>query len=322
MIKLDQPKISIYLTNQCNLCCKHCFIEGNPRNNDFLSWMQIKNILEYFHKNYPTVEFTGGEALLSPYFKDSLILAKKLGYLTGVSTNGVNQIIIDQFTPKLIDKITYSLDGATAKTHDFLRGKGVFDKCISNIKQAIKKGFRTEVVFTSHKLNIKEIPDTIDLLDAIGVKKMSFNFINNRGNATFNQKILITGQDWIDIRKLISKHHKTKQISLRYPVMFTTHQEFEKLTKNKQYFCRLLNPIKVEVYPDGSIYHCCLEPGYKNLKAGRVTDQKVIINTKNEISFANKYKHLSCPIYQTGPMYTNGSKIIPFCVYYKHITKD
>lgn len=322
MIKLDHPKISMYLTNKCNLTCKHCFIEGCPRNNDFLSWMQIENILKYFSKNYPTVEFTGGEALLSPYLKDSLILAQKLGYQTGVSTNGIDPSIVNQLTPKLIDKITYSLDGSTAKTHDFLRGKGVFDKCIANIKLAIKKGFRTEVVFTTHKLNISEIPSTIHLLDNIGVKKLSFNFINNRGSATFNQKILITGKDWIDIRKIITKNSQTKQISLRYPVMFTTINEFRQLTKDTHYYCQLLNPIKVEIYPDGNIYHCCLEPGYQSLKAGKVTDQKVVLNTKKEISFANKYKHLSCPIYQTGPTYTNGSKIIPFCLYYKHITKN
>ena len=234
MISLDKPKISIYLTNRCNLNCKHCFIEGSPQNHIFLSWSKIKNLLNFYKNQFPIVEFTGGEAILSPYINKSIKLAKHLGFYVGVSTNGLDKTLISNYTPTQIDKLTFSLDGSQPKTHDFLRGRGVFWHCIENIKQAIKKGFRVEVVYTVHKLNINQINSTVDFLDNIGVKKISFNFISNRGHATFNQNILITGKDWITVRKQILAKLTTKQISLRYPIMFATPAEFKQITNKLQ----------------------------------------------------------------------------------------
>lgn len=309
------------MTNKCNLKCKHCFIEGSPENEDFLSWEQISTALKYFAKHgYAKVEFTGGESCLSPYLIPATKLAKSLNYSVGVNSNGININLINILETNYVDKITISLDGASSETHDFLRGKGVFNQVIKTIKKSINKGFHTEAIYTVHKLNFHEIEHAIKLLDDIGVKRLSFNFISNQGTATLNQDLLLPPEKWVEARKIIDSHSDTKQMSIRYPLLFVTPKEFEEIKKHTEYFCRLLEPTKTDIYPNGNIYHCCLVIDFGNLAAGKVTDTKVIMNSIKERRFAIKYNHMSCPIHAVKKLYANSSTLIPFCIYYKSIT--
>jgi len=323
-METDSKKIAIYLTNKCNLQCKHCFIEGSPLNNQLLSWPKIKTALDYFYKeNYRLVEFTGGEAYLSPYLTKSVKYAKKLGYKIGVCSNGINFDVIKQFKHDEIDKFTFSLDGINPKTHNYLRGPGVFQKCISTIKKTIKNGFKVDIIFTVHRYNINEIPQTIKFLDELGVNQLSFNFISNSGSASLHQQFLLSPKYWLKAKKLIKSHSKTKNLTLRFPELFLTPKQFLEFHQKKPYFCRLLEPVKVELYPDGYFYHCCFLAVYKTLAAGRIYSNKVKLTPLPEIEFAKKYKHLTCPDYQTrGQIYApSNKKLIPICVYYKTIIK-
>lgn len=320
-VQPDSKKIAIYLTNKCNLKCKHCFIEGNPHNNDFLTNKQISTGLKYFYKQgYRLVEFTGGESCLSPYFFKAIKEAINIGFRIGINTNGIKSSFLDKISPLQIVKITYSLDGGKAKTHDFLRGPDVFHQCIKSIKKAIELGFRTEAIFTVHQMNLNEIPLAIKLLDKLGVKKLSFNFISNQGTATLNQNLLLPPNSWIKAKKLIESNSDTKQMDLRYPVIFATPKEFKEITKHNPYFCRLSDPVKTEIYPNGKIFNCCLVTDMDSLSSGYVTDTKVVINEQSKNKFLKKYRHLSCPVHQIRRLYASTSNLIPVCLYYKTIT--
>jgi MoaA/NifB/PqqE/SkfB family radical SAM enzyme len=187
MLQTDPKKIAIYLTNKCNLRCKHCFIEGAPQNDQFLSWKQIETALRYFvGDGFNAVEFTGGESCLSPYLVPATKLAQELGYTVGVNTNGININLPKLLSPEYVDKVTFSLDGATPETHDFLRGEGAFNQTVKTIKHTIDLGFYTEAIFTVHRYNQGEVAKVISLLDDLKVGRLSFNFVSNQGTATIN----------------------------------------------------------------------------------------------------------------------------------------
>jgi MoaA/NifB/PqqE/SkfB family radical SAM enzyme len=321
-VQIDSKRLAIYLTNKCNLRCKHCFIEGAPQNDDFLNWKQIQTALKHFiTKDFKHIEITGGESCLSPYFFPTIKEAKARGYTVGVSTNGTNNHIFEKITPQTVDKVTFSLDGATASTNDNLRGRGVFERCLQNVKNCVSAGFRVEVVFTVHHYNIDEIPQIIKLLDDIGVNRLSFNFINNTGTANFNQDFLINPKQWIDARKTITAHSKTKKLELRYPLLFVTKSEFEQIKKDTDYRCIVADPVKIELYPDGYFYGCCFTTKSKELALGRVYEDRVDTDLAPARAYAKKYQHLSCPAVQTGLVFPANNRYVPVCVYYKFITK-
>ena len=319
-MQTDSKRIAIYLTNKCNLKCKHCFIEGSPLNEDFLSWKQIKTALAYFiTKDFKHIEITGGESCLSPFFLPTIKEAKRLGYTVGVSTNGTNSHIFKLITPVLVDKVTFSLDGATAETNDRLRGPGVYKLCLQNIKDTVAHKFRVEVVYTVHRYNLKEIKPVIKLLDKIGINRLSFTFINNTGTASFHQHFLIEPKQWIAAKKTIAANSKTKKMGLRYPSLFVTKKEFDEIKKGGGYHCFIADPVKIELYPDGYFYGCCFTTKTKELSLGRVLDDHIESDTTNAREYVKKYSHLSCPAIQTGLVFTGNHRYIPVCVYYKHI---
>lgn len=69
--------------------------------------------------------------------------AKELGYeYVRIDTNGqFNSELLDKPEFKMLDEITFSLDGPTKEINDPIRGYGSFEKCVKNIKRAKELGY-------------------------------------------------------------------------------------------------------------------------------------------------------------------------------------
>src|SRR6187401_2263970 len=87
--------LTIDLTNRCNMMCDPCFMDANQVGFVHeLSWEDIKTLLDNAisikPKRQMSVQFSGGEPTLSPYFLDAVRYAKKVGYNSvQAATNGI-----------------------------------------------------------------------------------------------------------------------------------------------------------------------------------------------------------------------------------------
>ena len=87
--------LTIDLTNRCNMMCDPCFMDANQVGFVHeLSWEDIKTMLDNALKIKPrrqmSVQFSGGEPTLSPFFLDAVRYCKKVGYNSvQVATNGI-----------------------------------------------------------------------------------------------------------------------------------------------------------------------------------------------------------------------------------------
>ena len=87
--------LTIDLTNRCNMMCDPCFMDANQVGFVHeLSWEDIKTLLDNAITIKPrrqmSVQFSGGEPTLSPYFLDAVKYAKKVGYNSvQAATNGI-----------------------------------------------------------------------------------------------------------------------------------------------------------------------------------------------------------------------------------------
>ncbi len=87
--------LTIDLTNRCNMMCDPCFMDANQVGFVHeLSWDDIKTMLDNAAtikpKRQMSVQFSGGEPTLSPYFLDAVRYARKIGYIsTQAATNGI-----------------------------------------------------------------------------------------------------------------------------------------------------------------------------------------------------------------------------------------
>src|SRR5437899_3790630 len=87
--------LTIDLTNRCNMMCDPCFMDANQVGFVHeLTWDDIKTLLDNAISIKPrrqmSVQFSGGEPTISPYFLDALRYARKVGYNSvQAATNGI-----------------------------------------------------------------------------------------------------------------------------------------------------------------------------------------------------------------------------------------
>jgi len=87
--------LTIDLTNRCNMMCDPCFMDANQIGFVHeLTWDDIKKVLDNAISIKPrrqlSVQFSGGEPTLSPYFLDAIRYAREVGYrVVQAATNGI-----------------------------------------------------------------------------------------------------------------------------------------------------------------------------------------------------------------------------------------
>lgn len=87
--------LTVDLTNRCNMMCDPCFMDANQVGFVHeLTWDDIKTLLDNAIQIKPrrqmSVQFSGGEPTLSPYFLDAIRYSKKVGYNSvQAATNGI-----------------------------------------------------------------------------------------------------------------------------------------------------------------------------------------------------------------------------------------
>jgi uncharacterized radical SAM superfamily Fe-S cluster-containing enzyme len=87
--------LTVDLTNRCNMMCDPCFMDANQVGFVHeLSWEDIKQVLDNAISIKPrrqmSVQFSGGEPTISPYFLDAVAYARKVGYNSvQAATNGI-----------------------------------------------------------------------------------------------------------------------------------------------------------------------------------------------------------------------------------------
>jgi uncharacterized radical SAM superfamily Fe-S cluster-containing enzyme len=87
--------LTIDLTNRCNMMCDPCFMDANQVGFVHeLTWEEIQTLLDNAVSLKPrrqlSVQFSGGEPTLSPYFLDAVRYSRKVGYNSvQAATNGI-----------------------------------------------------------------------------------------------------------------------------------------------------------------------------------------------------------------------------------------
>lgn len=169
------------ITRSCNLSCRHCYENAHYASKDELTTEQaLKAVDDMADAGVAYIAVSGGEPLVRP---DLFKIAEHMGQREVAFSIATNGTLLTKENVRLLKDakclfIQVSLDGANAKTHDWLRGKGAFNKAIKGIKTAIQSGITTGIACTVTKRNLKEIPAMLKLAEKLGVDIfMHYNFI-------------------------------------------------------------------------------------------------------------------------------------------------
>lgn len=171
-----------HFIESCNMRCKHCYQSGYKYKADLglidETISQIDRFLNVWNMS-GRVSLTGGEPLLDLgvlwHIAEKLSSMPRIKHI-GILTNGT--LITDEVISRIksfpkIKEVQVSLDGATARTHDFIRGKGNFELAVNGLKKLVSAGINSSIMFTVSKLNKDESVAIIDLAEEIGADSMT-----------------------------------------------------------------------------------------------------------------------------------------------------
>lgn len=178
MFNLSFPLfITWSITSNCNLRCKHCFREEYDC--EQLDKDTIDKFTNFFiDKKVNRIILTGGEPLKS---KNLFYIVEKLrGKIKlGIATNGtlLTKDIITRLIDNGVKDYQISLDGATPKYNDYIRGVGVFDKVVENIKLLNEFNCNITIAMTVNSFNYDDIyNNAISLIKNLNIKRLRIEY--------------------------------------------------------------------------------------------------------------------------------------------------
>ncbi len=162
------------LTYTCNLNCFYCYNDLGSRGEP-LTLDEYEGVLRELAKmQIMNLTLSGGEPLAHPHFFAIGRLARELGFVIRIKSNGhaLNEDIVRRLRAE-VDPfvIELSLHGASAKSHDRqTRVEGSFERLIRNLESMVGTGLRVKLNGTLTRWNESEIEEMFALADGLGVK--------------------------------------------------------------------------------------------------------------------------------------------------------
>ena len=134
--------MQIYLTNACNLRCKHCYMYADKSLENELTTDEIIRICERFKEaggEYITV--TGGEITLKKDIIKILTEIRRIGLGLHILSNGVlwSDELIETVSRLGVERVQISLDGFDERSNALIRGEGAFDKALDTVDKLVKR---------------------------------------------------------------------------------------------------------------------------------------------------------------------------------------
>jgi 7,8-dihydro-6-hydroxymethylpterin dimethyltransferase len=141
--------LTIDLTNRCNMMCDPCFMDANQVGFVHeLTWDEIKTMLDNAISIKPrrqmSVQFSGGEPTLSPYFLDAVAYSRKVGYNSvQAASNGIEFAKSEEFCRQAAEAglryVYLQFDGIGNAANSHRKVGNLFDvklKAIHNLHNA------------------------------------------------------------------------------------------------------------------------------------------------------------------------------------------
>ncbi len=248
-------RLHLYLTEQCNLRCRHCGVADGPSPPDLLSSQAVRRLIDQaVEAGAEGIAFSGGEPLLRADCLDLLAYSARR-VKTLLSTNAT---LIDEPTAAALAElgviVQISLDGATAAVHDAVRGTGAFERAWRGIEllQRCGLGERLSLNVTLLRHNVGQVGEMVALAAERGVLGVRFFPVQRLGRAAERWADLAPSpEEYAAAYHLLYQELKTERVAVSKGL-----SGLELEPPEEGMWCRLGRLLLVDA--QGGIYPCAL----------------------------------------------------------------
>ena len=182
----------LYLSNSCNLACRHCwitprYVDGQPDPGDVIDVDALRAaVQEAKPLGLANAKLTGGEPMLHPRFLELVDLLTQEGLGLNMETNGT--LLTAEAARYLKDEtnlgfVSVSIDGADAETHNAFRGvPDAFDDALRGLDFLVQAGYdNVQVIVCVHRGNRDQTEAVVRLAADHGAASVKLNPVTNSG---------------------------------------------------------------------------------------------------------------------------------------------
>ncbi|MBN1555074.1 MAG: radical SAM protein [Phycisphaerae bacterium] len=147
-------------TIRCNLACAHCRRLTTEPSADELTTEEVKVVFQSAARlGPPVVVFSGGEPLLRDDWPELAAYAHTLDLPIALATNGtlIDATLAERIAEAKFRRVSVSLDGADAATHDALRGEGNFTRALNGVEHLHAAGAKVQFNVTVTRANADQL---------------------------------------------------------------------------------------------------------------------------------------------------------------------
>jgi radical SAM protein with 4Fe4S-binding SPASM domain len=172
--------LTVAITGRCNLRCRHCWVEAGRRTS--AGHAPAAGVLDLVDGlaavGGDTIWITGGEPLSHPAWPAILshCCAQPSIRVVGLQTNGglLDDACVARLRALPMEKlhVQVSLDGASPRTHDRVRGPGSFADAMAGTVRLVEAGLggRTAIAFTEMRHNMEDVPELLLLAERLRLR--------------------------------------------------------------------------------------------------------------------------------------------------------
>jgi len=180
-MRVPPPRLVFWETTAgCNLECAHCRrldVSRELMKNDLTTAEGLRLIDQIAAVGRPVLVLSGGEPLMRPDIFELAEHAKSRGLLLALASNGtmIDRTLAARIGRVGFDRVSISLDGADAVTHDGLRRlPGSFDRSIEALGFLKEAGVPTQINCTIARHNQHQLADMLALGEQTGAVAVHF----------------------------------------------------------------------------------------------------------------------------------------------------
>jgi radical SAM protein with 4Fe4S-binding SPASM domain len=295
-----RPLVYWYLSNRCNLSCKHCWVSSSPHA-DTSSDLTTEEILATVNLlkevDASLVILTGGEPLLR---KDGLTIIERIlehGLALSVETNAM--LIQDEHVRLFrngLDRggfvwISVSLDGGTREAHEWVRGRGSFDPVVKALYRLRAANIPFGVQCVVNRQNFLSIPDLFRLAGDLDFHPrdnlLAFPIVNPVGRGSeLRDDLTLTPVEYEHVFQLIlgGLHGYKGGVLIKVPPAAIPSRYLQYFMRDKRvnFLVSCSFPL-LGILPDGTLSVCALTGADGGLVLGHLRKDSVAEVVKNSI---------------------------------------
>jgi len=171
---MNKPRLVFWeVTKGCNLRCIHCRATATELSSSLdLPTTKALNIIKQISQlSLPILVLSGGEPLFRVDIFELARYARECGLRVALATNGtlVNKEVARKIVDAGVRRVSISLDGADAATHDAFRGiPGAFEGALAGLRNLKELGMSVQINMTIARHNAQQLPAVLEMVRRLG----------------------------------------------------------------------------------------------------------------------------------------------------------